>query len=86
MRFFMNKREMSLINENFRQINEKLDKLAELTNKTKLQEYRIQQIEELLAEMKDNKRDTIWRVLTPLLSAIISVIIPFIVSGGLLSK
>ena len=30
----MDGKEMDLINENFRQINEKLDKLTELANKT----------------------------------------------------
>ena len=46
----MDGKEMDLINENFRQINEKLDKLTELANKTNLQEYRIQQLEEELTK------------------------------------
>ena len=78
--------EMDLINENFRQINEKLDKLTELANKTNLQEYRIQQLEEGLREMKSNKRDALWRVLTPVLSALGSAIVAFIIAGGLLAK
>ena len=82
----MDGKEMDLINENFRQINEKLDKLTELANKTNLQEYRIQQLEEGLKEMKNNKRDTLWRVLTPVLSALGSVIVTFIIAGGLLAK
>ena len=82
----MDGKEMDLINENFRQINEKLDKLTELANKTNLQEYRIQQLEEGLKEMKKNKRDTIWRVLTPVLSALGSAIVTFIIAGGLLAK
>ena len=82
----MDGKEMDLINENFRQINEKLDKLTELANKTNLQEYRIQQLEEGLKEMKNNKRDTRWRVLTPVLSALGSVIVTFIIAGGLLAK
>ena len=82
----MDGKEMDLINENFRQINEKLDKLTELANKTSLQEYRIQQLEEELKEMKDNKRDTLWRVLTPVLSALGSAIVTFIIAGGLLAK
>lgn len=82
----MDGKEMDLINENFRQINEKLDKLTELANKTNLQEYRIQQLEEELKEMKNNKRDTLWRVLTPVLSALGSAIVTFIIAGGLLTK
>lgn len=82
----MDGKEMDLINENFRQINEKLDKLTELANKTNLQEYRIQQLEEKMKEMKNNKRDTLWRVLTPVLSALGSAIVTFIIAGGLLAK
>lgn len=82
----MDGKEMDLINENFREINEKLDKLTELANKTILQEYRIQQLEEELKEMKNNKRDTIRRVLTPVLSALGSAIVTFIIAGGLLAK
>lgn len=82
----MDGKEMDLINENFRQINEKLDKLTELANKTNLQEYRIQQLEEELKEMKNNKKDTLWRVLTPVLSALGSAIVTFIIAGGLLTK
>ena len=82
----MDEKDMNLINENFRQINEKLDKLTELANKTNLQEYRIQQLEEELKEMKNNKRDTLWRVLTPVLSALGSAIVTFIIAGGLLAK
>lgn len=82
----MDGKEMDLINENFREINEKLDKLTELANKTILQEYRIQQLEEELKNMKNNKRDTLWRVLTPVLSALGSAIVTFIIAGGLLAK
>ena len=82
----MDGKEMDLINENFRQINEKLDKLTELANKTNLQEYRIQQLEEELKEMKNNKRDTLWRVLTPVLSALGSAIVAFVIAGGFLVK
>ena len=82
----MDGKEMDLINESFRQINEKLDKLTELANKTNLQEYRIQQLEEEMKEMKNNKRDTLWRVLTPVLSALGSAIVTFVIAGGLLAK
>ena len=82
----MDGKEMDLINENFRQKNEKLDKLTELANKTNLQEYRIQQLEEELKEMKNNKRDTLWRVLTPVLSALGSAIVTFVIAGGFLVK
>lgn len=82
----MDGKEMDLINENFRQINEKLDRLTELTNRTNLQEYRIEHLEEELKEIKNNKRDAMWRILTPVLSAISSAIITFIIAGGLLRK
>lgn len=82
----MDEKGMDLINENFRRINEKLDKLTELANKTSLQEYRIQQLEEELKNIKSNKKDTLWRVLTPVLSALGSVIVTFVITGGLLAK
>ena len=82
----MDGKEMDLINESFRQINEKLDKLTELANKTNLQEYRIQKLEEELKGMQNDKRDTLWRVLTPVLSALSSAIVTFIIAGGLLAK
>lgn len=82
----MDEKDMNLINENFRQINEKLDKLAELANKTNLQEYRIQQLEEELKNIKNNKRDTLWRILTPVLSALGSAIVTFVIAGGFLVK
>ena len=82
----MDGKEMDLINENFREINEKLDKLTELANKTNLQEYRIQQLEEELKNMKNNKRDILWHILTPVLSALGSAIVTFIIAGGLLAK
>ena len=82
----MDEKEMDLINENFRQINEKLDRLAELANKTNLQEYRIQQLEEELKDIKNNKRDTLWRILTPVLSALSSAIVTFVIAGGFLVK
>ena len=82
----MDEKEMDLINENFRQINEKLDRLAELANKTNLQEYRIQQLEEELKDIKNNKRDTLWRILTPVLSALGSAIVTFVIAGGFLVK
>ncbi len=82
----MDGKEIDLIYENFMQINEKLDRLTELANKTTLQEYRIQQLEEELNEMRHNNRDTLWRVLTPVVSALGSTIITFIIAGGLLSK
>lgn len=82
----MDGKEMDLISENFRQINEKLDKLTELAIKTNLQEYRIQQLEEELNEMQNNKRDALWRVLTPVLSALVSAIVTFVIAGGFLVK
>lgn len=78
----MDGKEMDLINENFRQINEKLDKLTELANKTNLQEYRIQQLEEELKRIKNNKKDILWHILTPVLSAFGSAIVTFIIAGG----
>ena len=82
----MDGKEIDLIYENFMQINEKLDRLTELANKTILQEYRIQQLEEELKRMRNNKRDTLWRILAPALSALVSAIFAFIVAGGLLTK
>lgn len=82
----MDGKEIDLINENFREINEKLDKLTEIANQTNLQEYRIQQLEDELRTMMSNKRDTIWRALTPVLSALVSAIVTFIIAGGLLAK
>ena len=82
----MDGKEIDLIYENFMQINEKLDRLTELANKTILQEYRIQQLEEEMKRMMNNRRDTLWRVLAPALSAIVSSIFAFILAGGLLTR
>ncbi len=79
----MDGKEMELINENFRQINEKLDKLTELASKTNLQEYRIKVLEEEVKSMKKNKRDSFWRIASPVISAFVSAVMAFIVAGGL---
>lgn len=74
---------MDFVNEQFKTINQKLDKLTELTEQTHLQEYRLNKLEEKLNEMQREKSDTKWRVLSPLISSVISALIAFVVAGGL---
>lgn len=77
------KKIMDFVNEQFKQVNKKLDKLTELTEQTHLQEYRLNKIEEQLSEMKKSKSDLLARILTPLISSFISAIVAFIIAGGL---
>lgn len=78
------------INAQFLQVNEKLDKLTELTQQTNVQEQKIQQLEaqfagiqKQLEKQQDKKSDTFWKVTSPLLSAFLSAVVAFIISGGL---
>jgi len=77
------KKIMDFVNEQFKQVNIKLDKLTELTEQTHLQEYRLNKLEEQLAEMRKSKSDWVMRVVTPVISSLISAIIAYIVAGGL---
>lgn len=74
---------MDYVNDQFKTVNAKLDKLTELTEQTHLQEYRLNQLEEEIKKMQENRSATIWRVLTPVLSSAISAVISFIIAGGL---
>ena len=79
----MDDKDMSLINSQFDRINQKLDKLTELTEQTHLQEYRLNELEKRLDEMQKGGHETLWRVLTPVLSSVLSALTAFIVAGGL---
>lgn len=80
------KKFMDFVNEQFKQVNKKLDKLTELTEQTHLQEYRLNKIEEQLSEMKKSKSDWLSRIITPLVSSFISAVVAFIIAGGLKIK
>ena len=78
------------INNQFKQVNEKLDKLTELTQQTNLQEYKITQMDAAVKELKakldkqqDKKSDTFWKFASPMLSAFLAAVVSFIISGGL---
>lgn len=71
------------INVRFDSIDVKLDKLTELTQQTNLQEYRLTQLEDKLEKMEKNKSDALWRVLSPVLSAVLAAAVSFITAGGL---
>lgn len=74
---------MDFVNEQFKTINSKLDKLTELTEQTHIQEYRLNQLEEQLKEIRKSRTDTLSKILTPVVSSLISAIVAFIISGGL---
>lgn len=74
---------MDLINAQFDRINTKLDKLTELTEQTHLQEYRLDKLEKKLDAMEKGNHDTLWRILTPVLSSALSAVTAFIIAGGL---
>lgn len=77
---------MDFVNAQFKTINQKLDKLTELTEQTHLQEYRLNKLEEKLNEMQREKSDTKWRIISPLISSVVSALIAFVVAGGLRLK
>lgn len=79
----MDDKDMSLINSQFDRINQKLDKLTELTEQTHLQEYRLTELEKRLDKMQNGNHETLWRILTPVLSSVLSAVTAFIVAGGL---
>lgn len=79
-------RVMDFVNAQFKTINQKLDKLTELTEQTHLQEYRLNKLEEKLNEMQREKSDTKWRIISPLISSVVSALIAFVVAGGLRLK
>lgn len=60
-------------------IDEKLDKLTEITIKTAEQEIRLVTVEKQLQEMHNSKKA--W--INPVISAVISALMAFIISGGL---
>ena len=64
-------------------IEEKLDKLTELTQQTALQEYRLSKLEETVTRILEKKESAAWKVITPVVASITSAIIAWIVSGGL---
>ena len=82
----MDGKELDIISDGFRLINEKLEELSELANRANLQEYRIRRLEEEMSDMKRNRRDTTWRVLAPGVSALVSSIVTYIIAGGFLVK
>lgn len=64
-------------------IEEKLDKVAELVTQTSLQEYRLTKVEEMIAKILQKKEDTTWKWLTPVISAVVSAFVGFVIAGGL---
>lgn len=74
---------MDYVNKQFETVNKKLDKLTELTEQTHLQEYRLNKLEDELKKMQASKAESVWRIVTPVISSIVSAVISFIIAGGL---
>ena len=72
-----------LIEARLTTIEEKLDKVAELVTQTSLQEYRLAKLEETVQKIIQKKEDTTWKLLTPIISAIVSAVVGFVLVGGL---
>lgn len=72
-----------LIEARLATIEEKLDKVAELVTQTSLQEYRLAKLEETVQKIIQKKEDITWKWLTPIISAIISAVVGFVLVGGL---
>jgi predicted nucleic acid-binding OB-fold protein len=72
-----------LIESRLATIEEKLDKVAELVTQTSLQEYRLAKLEETVQKIIQKKEDTTWKWLTPIISAIVSAVVGFVLVGGL---
>lgn len=74
---------MDFVNEQFRMVNKKLDKLTELTEQTHIQEYRLNQLETQIKAMAQNRSEVLWRILTPVVATAVSALTSFIIAGGL---
>lgn len=71
------------VNEQFKTINAKLDKLTELTQQTALQEYRLTKLEESIQRMQEKKENNTWKWLTPVISSVVAAVMSFVIAGGL---
>lgn len=71
------------IQAQFKSINDKLDKIDNIVSQTALQEYRLTKLEEAIVKLQDKRENTIWKWLTPAISAIVAAVMSFVISGGL---
>jgi len=69
---------MEQVEKKLDQVEKKLDKVADLLLQTAEQEQRIKNLEQAIKEMKDSNRKNIDRWLSPLVSAIVSGVVAFI--------
>lgn len=68
-----------LVEKRLSDLESKIDKVLEIVTQTQLQEYRIKSLEKEIDDIKNNKK--VW--ITPIISAAVSAIISWIISGGL---
>lgn len=68
-----------LVEKRLSDLESKIDKVLEIVTQIQLQEYRIKSLEKEIDDIKNNKK--VW--ITPIISAAVSAIISWIISGGL---
>ena len=69
---------MEQVEKKLDQVEKKLDKVTDLLLQTAEQEQRIKSLEQSIKEMKDSNRKNIDRWLTPLISAVVSGLVAFV--------
>ena len=69
---------MEQVEKKLDQVERKLDKVTDLLLQTAEQEQRIKALEQAIKEMKDSNRKNIDRWLSPLISAVVSGLVAFV--------
>ena len=69
---------MEQVEKKLDQVEKKLDKVTDLLLQTAEQEQRIKALEQAIKEMKDSNRKNIYRWLSPLISAVVSGLVAFV--------
>ena len=69
---------MEQVERKLDQVEKKLDKVTDLLLQTAEQEQRIKALEQAIKEMKDSNRKNIDRWLSPLISAVVSGLVAFV--------
>ena len=69
---------MEQVEKKLDQVEKKLDKVTDLLLQTAEQEQRIKALEQAIKEMKDSNRKNIDRWLSPLISAVVSGLVAFV--------
>ena len=69
---------MEQVEKKLDQVERKLDKVTDLLLQTAEQEQRIKALEQAIKEMKDSNRKNIDRWLSPLIAAVVSGLVAFV--------